>query len=156
MKEELSFRLAKPNDRDDVLGKSHFFRIVNHSLTRGRCPLRHPSRCSHTAIGIGVASYCVARSDRLGRAALYDRNPLIQRSRGSARRRDLRWCFGVLLYVDEPMNSSSLSLVFLYRVVLHSVPQSILSSRAFLPHRDSSLCESMAFSLRYDKCYPRQ
>lgn len=37
-KEELSFRLTKPDDRDDVPGKSNFFRVVNHSLARRRCP----------------------------------------------------------------------------------------------------------------------
>jgi len=36
-------QLAKPNG---FPGKSNFFRAVNHSFARGRCPFAHPSRCS--------------------------------------------------------------------------------------------------------------
>lgn len=73
---------------------------------------------------------------RPGRVAFYDRDPLIQRSWGSARRRDLRWCFGVALCADVPMNSCSLSVLLLYQTVpLHRHLPSISTRLPSLPSR---------------------
>lgn len=72
--------------RTVFLGKSDFFRAVNLSLM-GDVPL--PSFALFVLPSRRIAT-------RTGRVALYDHDPLIQRSQGSARRRDLRWCFGVL------------------------------------------------------------
>lgn len=134
----LSFFLAhKPNERDDFPGKSHFFHAVNHSLARGRCPFANPLSALPVASARRIARR--AREGPVAQSELYDRDPLIQRSRGSAQRGDLRWCLEPrALYADEPMNSSSLSVFLLpspfSRPASVSVdPRHLLPSRVLLP-----------------------
>lgn len=94
MTEELPPQSAKPDDHNGFRGKSDFFRAVNHSSARKRYIPLPPFALS------ALPSRRLAT--RTGRVALYDRDPLIQRSRDSTKRFTMvLWSFAPCPYELE-------------------------------------------------------